>query len=195
VQLCTIPGDTNEANKAGRSLGIEIERRPQDERQPHALAAELAIANDGLLPFGKRIWTRGGEGRSGHEEAASPVRRRARTSCRRVVQARGRGTASDTNKWMAAARNDLERVAVPQPSERYSWRVNGCIRRRLQWESGDQFQSSFSGAWRILIALTDGNAAVVEKARIACPDDPDVWLASLWSAHGIKAWAFGWTRK
>lgn len=33
--------------------------------------------------------------------------------------------------------------------------------------------------WRMLIALTEGERSAIQEARISCPGDPDIWLASV----------------
>lgn len=103
----------------------------------------------------------------------------------------GAASASDAARWAAVGRDELEQGTVLH-------RLVVLLARQQRFEQAAAVAKlaltkvpQSAVLQRILIALTEGDPQVVADGRRACPQDPEIWLASL-VVHVRTAGAGDW---
>jgi len=98
---------------------------------------------------------------------------------REWYESAGGGDASEPEKWQDAGRDAMEKAAslhrlsmLLARQERYGEALDTAGRAA-------EFLPDSAILRRVLIALSEGDGMIVEEARKAFPDDPEIWLASL----------------
>jgi len=94
-------------------------------------------------------------------------------------QSGGDPVDSDMQRWESVGRDNTERgVALNE--------LAMLLARQQRYAEADTtaqralvFAPNFVGLWRARVALTEGDPAVIEAARRACPKDGEIWLAEL----------------
>jgi tetratricopeptide (TPR) repeat protein len=92
---------------------------------------------------------------------------------------KGRGDISTPARWQAAGRDDMERAAALNRLTTLLACGRDYERAREAAQRAVEFMPASATLWKVFIALSEGGRDVVKMARAACPDDPDIWLASL----------------
>lgn len=94
-------------------------------------------------------------------------------------RARGEGEPSEFGRWARLGRDDTERATALH-------RLSMLLARQERFEAAARaarlaigFMPGSAILWRALVALESGAADTVAEARRNCPDDPDLWLASI----------------
>ncbi len=186
VRLLRETGRFKEAEKIAAGAGISVPRDRSGLKQSLALpAAELALA-------GK--WPAAAPDRQADAEAdnierqlkdaASPFMRGMGRLAAEWHRARGRGAASDPDRWIAAGRNDLERAAALNRLTVLLACRGELDRARGAAEKALEILPDSAMLWRTAIQVAGGDAGMLARARKMCPDDPDIWLAWLVTRAG-----------
>jgi len=93
---------------------------------------------------------------------------------------------ADPDRWAACGRDGMEQAAA---LNQLTLLLCGRGRNALALEPARRAAESMPGSailWRAYIGVSSGDPDVVEKAFIACPDDPEIWLARIvvWASGG-----------
>lgn len=130
-------------------------------------------------------------------DTTSPFHHRLEGLCAEWHQRRGAGALGDPGHWLACGRDPMEEAAALHrltmalgQDKRYAEATHAARMAVERLPTSAPLQ-------RVLIALTEGDPAVVSSARKCCPDDPDIWLASLVvreQEEGRGRWALGEVR-
>ncbi len=186
-------GRWREAERVHGALGMPFNRRVLQGRQPLLPPpAELAIA---------RRWPAAGAEERARDmaraaslalESTSPFVRQIESLVAAWHQDPAAPGAADPERWRAAGRDPAEEATALH-------RLGVLLARAGRYEEAE---IAIAGALermpdsailhRVRIALTEGNPEVVQAARRACPDDPEIWLAWLviqFRDQGPGAWA------
>ncbi len=180
VQLLYDTGRFQAADRMAASLNAQRARpRPGFKQRLNVPPAELTVeAWPGLTRSAVEMDKLALQAEREAASAVSPfVRDRALLTARWYRQ-RGEGSVSDMDTWLAVARTPLEevallrRLAVLLSVQGEKARAVSVVKRALAIMPRSPI------FWRMLLSLTTGDPAVVEAARVQCPDDPEIWLAS-----------------
>lgn len=192
--LLAATGRREEAAKAARVAGVVLAESMAPSEPPYLEpSAELSVT---------RRWPDyTSEAARGRQRAMfEKMRDEARGEFRRTLgrlgaewyAVDGAGKAGDPATWRSAGRDELERGGL------LIWlaTLEACAGRHQKAETAsraalEELPKSVV-LWRMLLALTEGERETVRRAREACPDDPDIWLASLVSRmreEGPGEWA------
>lgn len=180
-QLLYETGCFREAEKLSMSTGFNITRNPAMEKQGlFPPPAEWTVMRRWPAPL-TPVEMAGESERSGRESGASvsPFRKRLAGLSAEWYGARGQGEVSDINRWLAAGRDDVERAGALHQLALMLARQKLYEQAAKSAGAGLALMPRSAVMWRVLISLTEGDAAVVGRARAACPSDPDIWLAGL----------------
>lgn len=181
AQLLYEIGCYREADKLGRSVGVAISRKREFEKQGvFALPAEFTIVRKWPVKLTAAEMEREAEQQMlESERAVSPYIRKLRHITAEWYTAKGRGDVSSPARWIAVGRDDLEKVGA-------LYHLAMLLARQREYEkAGDVVERAIvmmprsAMLWRILVSLKTGDPAVIRAARLACPSDPELWLASL----------------
>ncbi|MDA0577551.1 MAG: hypothetical protein O3B24_05575, partial [Verrucomicrobia bacterium] len=99
---------------------------------------------------------------------------------------------ADLARWRAAGRDTWERVSVLHRLAVLHARSQQYAEATAVARSALAEMPQAAVLHRVLIALTEGDRAVVAAARAACPTDPEIWLADLvatFRTNGVGPWA------
>ena len=181
AQLLYETGCYREADKLGRSMGIEINKKREFEKQGvFPLPAELVI----VRRWPEKITTVEMDRESEQQllesgRAVSPFIRELKYLTAKWYAAKGHGNVSDPAKWLAVGRDDMEKVGA-------LYHLAMLLARQKEYEkASDVIERAIvmmprsAMLWRILVSLTAGDSDVIRRARLSCPTDPELWLASL----------------
>jgi Flp pilus assembly protein TadD len=111
--------------------------------------------------------------------ATSPFIRGIRQRMADWFRNAGKGTCSRPETWAAVGRDDQEKGAALNELALLLARQGRNGEAAGVLAQATALIPECPVPWRVWVALTDGNAEVVAKARRACPSDPELWLASL----------------
>ncbi len=81
--------------------------------------------------------------------------------------------------WEAAGRSALERLGAVYELAMLAVRQGDMALAEAAVQRGIELAPGNPVLWRVRIALSDGDEAVVQEAQRRCPDDPDIFLAGL----------------
>ncbi len=180
VQLLYDTGRFQAADRMAASLNAQRARpRPGFKQRLNVPPAELTVeAWPGLTRSAVEMDKLALQAEREAASAVSPfVRDRALLTARWYRQ-RGEGSVSDMDTWLAVARTPLEevallrRLAVLLSVQGEKARAVSVVKRALAIMPRSPI------LWRMLLSLTTGDPTVVDAARVQCPDDPEIWLAS-----------------
>ena len=180
VQLLFDTGRFREAEKAAQALGMRNFQKPAQGEQFLPPVAEFSLAkkwpeylSDADVEREQRRFEQI------QKESTSPFMIAIGRLGAEWYRGRGEGALSDPARWQAAGRDPIEKAGA------LNWLVTllACHkeyeRAKATAEQAVEVMPDSAMFWRILIALSDGEPTVMKKALAACPDDPEVWLASL----------------
>ncbi len=181
AQLLYETGCYREANKLGRSVGVTIKRKKEYERQGvFPLPAELSIVRKWPKALTASEMDRESEQcMLESAQAFSPYVKELKRMTAEWYSTRGRGSISDTAKWVRIGRDNMEKagalyhLAMLLARQREYEKAAGVVERAIV------MMPRSAMLWRMLVALTAGNSDVIRGGRIACPSDPELWLAWL----------------
>ncbi len=194
VQLLYDTGRHHEAERMSNAMNVGIIRSKQGERQRLVLPrARLVLA---------KRWPTALAGAGFEKEAAvhaadietstSPYIIALRTLSRDWCLAQGKGEVSDIAAWEAIGRNPLETIGAMHQLAMLLARQERYAEASRAIEAGLDLVPDSVVLRRIHMVVEEDRAAAVAAAREHCPDDPDIWLASLmerFRAEGRGAWA------
>lgn len=83
------------------------------------------------------------------------------------------------SEWTAIGRNDTEKAVSLHQSALLSCQRNNLQAAREAIASAINYMPGSAILWRLFIRLSKGDPDVIAKARLACPDDSEIWLAEL----------------
>jgi exosortase len=181
VQLLYESGRIQEAEKVSRVLGVRYTRDRLQERQHLTpVLAELTVAR--MFPPALKDAEMDAEATALTEAAqktTSPFVRGLMERERDWLRSRGGAAASEPGAWQDVGRDPMEKATALH-------RLTVLLARQGQYDEAvkavelaiAQLPTS-TILRRILISLREGEEASVAAARAVCPDDPDIWLASI----------------
>lgn len=168
------------AEDLSRKFGVPLAPLEMGDHQPLMLpAAELTVARRWPPALTADELREAADSIDAHAESLhSPF---TRALGRQIAEwYRGGGRADiDALAWESCARDDRERGAALQRLAVLLARQGHFDSARRATERGLVHLPRSAVLWRMLVGLTEGETAVVARAREVCPDDPDIWLASL----------------
>jgi len=181
VQLLYETGRFEEAAKMSRVLGVPIRRRTNAPKQRLILRpAEFAVSRRWPEPLSAEQMDSMAVTAAGSlAEATSQFVRHLTQLTAEWHRKHGSAEVSDAAIWRAAGRDELEqgtalhRLAVLLGRQRDYEGATSAVKQAVE------LLPRSAVLWRILVALTEGELSVIDKARAQCPDDPDLWLAWL----------------
>jgi len=181
VQLLYDTGRFEEAEKRSKALGVRVKMDGREKRPvPVFPPAELSLARRFPPPRSETELTR----RAGEEEAAvqtsvSPFVRKLAARTAQWYRAGGTGQSGNVDQWENIGRDPLEKAAALHRLTILSGQQeqDEIAIRAVERAIGHLPRSAI--LHRMLIGLAGSKSEVVDKARQACPDDPEIWLASL----------------
>ncbi|OVE73482.1 hypothetical protein BVX94_03825 [bacterium B17] len=180
IQLYYESGRNAAADKLSKALGFSFKRDLKKAVVPRVIPAELTIIRQKRKLFtDEEIKVQLHHKRNKLNDSKSEFMRKLLALEIDWLSRKGSGQTADIKRWEAIADTDIERVA--------------CLNRLgvLQVKNGryEQAEKVFARAVeimpesaimrRILISLSNGDVNIINKARAACPDDPDIFLANL----------------
>ena len=181
AQLLYDTGRWKEAGSFSRALGVGIERAAIGSRQPLLpRPAEQSTARMWPAPMSADDMSLEADRlEKAVADSVSPFTRRLSSLLLEWYRAAGQGDVSDPARWREGFRNQCEEGAA-------LYRLAMALARQGHHEKAlavtDMALEKTPRSlvlWRVKIALTEGDISAVEQARAACPDDPEIWLASL----------------
>ncbi len=174
-----------EAEKMARSLGVEIERPAGSVLQPLAPPpAELVITRRWPSPLSAaERAAEADEVEARVRQAGSPFFRDLSRLEAEWLRMDGAADVSDPARWLAIGRNDLERGAALNRLTILMARQGRFGQALPVAEAVCRLMPGSAVAWWVWIGLSEGDRAVVQAARAACPDDSEIWLADLVSRY------------
>lgn len=179
AQLLFDTGRTREANKMCRGLGISIDRARSHAKPWLVRPAEFAITRRWPDPLSKAERNREAKRLTAQAgESSSPFVAGLATLEAEWLRS-GSKTSVDLQRWEDVGRDRIEKAVSLN-------RLTMLLAQQRTYELAAEAASravdlipSSAILWRVLIALTEGDVGVLSRASAACPDDPDIWLASL----------------
>ncbi len=181
VRLLYQSGRFAEAERVGSMLGVRITRDSEQEKNALGIPpAELTVKRNWPPPLsGEEINIEAGIREKQIKEAVSPFIRKLCELELNWLRGGGQDAASeDTAGWVAAGRNDIERavalhrlIMLAARQGRYECAIHAA-------KEAVKLMPKSAILRRILIALTEGDPDVVMESAVACPDDPEIWVAS-----------------
>ena len=189
VRLLYETGRFQEAEQASRALSFPMMNQPSAAGQLLvAPSAEVTLRRRWDAPLSaERLAAAAAEYEKRAKAATSPFV----AALSRISAAWHRApedpAANDPELWTAIARYPEEKAAALH-------RLCVLHARQLQFEQAVraaelalEHMPASPVLWRLLVALTEGEPDVVDRAVAARPDDPEIWLASLAVHKGTDA--------
>ena len=181
AQLLYDTGRWKEADRLSRALGVVLERAAIGSRQPLLpRPAEQSTARMWPAPLSADDMSLEADRlEKAVADSVSPFARRLKSLLLEWYRAAGQGDVSDPARWREGFRNEREegaalyRLAMALARQGHHEKALGVTDMALEKTPRSLV------LWRVKIALTEGDVSAVEQARAACPDDPEIWLASL----------------
>ena len=174
-------GRYREAERVAQALGLSDLRLPGPGRQVFLLPpAEQALERPRTEVLSREVMERErAVCERQAKQSASPFMRDLGRLGADWYRAQGRGAVSDPARWKAAGRDEIERAAaLSRLTALLALQRENDRAREAAVQAVEQLPGS-AALWRSAIALSEGDRDMVRRARAACPDDPDIWLASL----------------
>ncbi|MBN2302663.1 MAG: hypothetical protein JXN60_09125, partial [Lentisphaerae bacterium] len=182
AQLLFDTGRLQEADKMCRGLGIQIRRDLQDQKPWLVLPAELSIMKRWSKPWSQEeMKQRAKSAKKKAEHSVSPFLRDLFMLEADWFSAKGADSTLFSG-WLAAGRDDTEKAIAMYHLAMLLARQEKYEDARAAAASAIDFMPASAVLWRVLIALSDGDSGVVAKAFEKCPEDPEIWLASIVTA-------------
>jgi len=192
VQLLYDSGRYEEAEQMSRVFGVRLKRNTDQSQILGVLPAEFSIRRRLPPPVSMEEATRAIENFSiAAEKTPNPF---FKGFAKKLVEWYRQTDSGNVDEWEAIGRDKYEKVttlhrlAVLQARQKKYDVAIAAIDRAVDLMPDSPFLR------RIQIMLKEGDAATVEAALLACPDDPEIWLASLVMRYQRghekdKAWA------
>ena len=181
AQLLSDTGRIAEARKMRSVMGGEFALRTLGAKQRIVpMPAELCMARMWPTPLSaEEMGFESQRAQARVAEAASPLVRNIERLAAGWYGAQGSAAASDPAQWAGAGRDSMEQASALH-------RLAVLLARQKEYDRALEAIGSavelmpFSAILRrIQIVLADGERETVEAARVVCPDDPAIWLASI----------------
>ena len=171
-------GRYREAERLARALGVAQPAFEEDRPGWLVHPAERTVAITWPPPVGDPA-ERERALRARFETEANPfVQRLLLLEADRIAHGdRAQDAGALIKAWTAAGRDDLERGAA---LHRLALGLAHDARPDAARDAVEQalrFLPDSAVLWRMAVVLNAGDRSTVERARKACPDDPDLWLA------------------
>lgn len=200
AQLYYDTGRTREAERISNAMSVGIVRNERGEQQRLTLPrAQLIMAKRWPPPLDAAGFSaEAAEYTAELDKATSPYIIALRTLSRDWCLAEGKGSVSDVATWAAIGRNELEKAGALHHLTMLLARQERYAEAAKAIEAGLELMPDSVVLRRIHMVVAEDRAAAVAAAREHCPDDPDIWLASLmvrlisdgrgeWAGAEIKA--------
>lgn len=194
VQLLYDTGRHREAERMSNAMSVGIVRSERGERQRLVLPrARLVTTKRWPAPLDAEGFVREADEYGAElEKSTSPCVIALRSMSRDWCRAKGEGPASNIAAWEAIGRNALEKVGALHQLTMLLARQERYAEASMAVEAGLMLIPDSVVLRRIHMVVSEDRGAAVAAAREHCPDDPDIWLASLmgrFGAEGKGDWA------
>ncbi len=194
VQLLYDTGRHREAERMSNAMSVGITRSEYGERQRLVLPrARLVVAKRWPAPLDEAGFKQQAALYAAEaEEATSPYIKALRNLSRDWCLAQGEGEVSGIAAWEAIGRNALEKIGALHQLAMLLARQERYAEASRAIEAGLQVGPDSVVLRRIHMVVAEDRASAVSAAREHCPDDPDIWLASLmerFASEGRGEWA------
>jgi exosortase/archaeosortase family protein len=100
-----------------------------------------------------------------------------------------RGATATPTAWAACGRDAREQATALHHLSLLLARYGHTDRAREAAERAVRLVPEEGRLWRVLIGLSNGEPSLVRRARVACPADPELWLADLVTRYPPRATA------
>jgi len=188
VQLLYDTGRHREAERMSNAMSVGITRTKHGERQRLVLPrARLVVARRWPAPLDNAGFKKEAAAHGAKIEAAtSPYVIALWSMSRDWCRAQGQGDVSSIAAWDAIGRNPLEKVGALHQLAMLLARQERYAEANMAIEAGLQLLPDSVVLRRIHMVVAEDRAAAVAAGRKHCPDDPDIWLASLMQRFGSE---------
>ncbi|MBN1669424.1 MAG: archaeosortase/exosortase family protein [Kiritimatiellae bacterium] len=176
-----------QAERACDALVVPKRPRTEDPVQRYRLRpAERALEWDKrLVPAAREFEANERVVMRNLDVVRSPYLRALNQHWLAAYRARCTGKTAEPAAWESIGRDPLEKsFALYQLALLYGWQ-NRAADARAAAERSVALWPQVERAWRLLIALSGGEAGLIARARRACPDDGEIWLA--WLVRRVQA--------
>lgn len=192
-QLLYDAGRFAEAQRMSTAMGVRLAKESASDKQTFLPPpAEFVIARRWPPPLSPDEMDREAKLHEAQAiSAKSPFIRDLEKVMAGWYRARGGAGTSDKARWIGAGRNRMEQASALH-------RLAILLARQGRYdEATDAVRAAIdlmprsAILWRMYLGLTEGRRDVVERARMVCPNDSEVWLASLTSRlrdDGVGQW-------
>lgn len=199
ARLLTETGRLKEAERVHGILGRPFDRRALKGKQGGLpMPAELVTVRRWPPPPGDEARAREREQVAARAAAAtSPFIRDLERLTADWMGAPTNAATADRAAWRAVGRDALEQASALHRLSVLLARSGSFAPAMEAVREALTLMPDSAILHRVLIALTEGDRAVVEAARRACPDDSEIWLAWLVAetrAQGSGDWALAAAR-
>lgn len=109
----------------------------------------------------------------------SPFLLQFHTLTRDWINGRDRERLANSATWKQVGRDSLEQVTALHRFAYLAADSGDLPTARRALDEALQLMPSARLLWRMQIAFSGGNPAIIASARAACPADPEIWLAEL----------------
>lgn len=180
IQLLYETGRNAKADRLSKALGFKITRDTSGVIVPRVVPAEVTIMRrQGRAFSDEEIKSELKEKELELENASSEFFRKLLVLEIQWLRTNGADAASDVRQWEAAGETDIERVACVSRLGMFLAKQQKYEQAAKVFKRAAEIMPDSSIIWRILISVSEGDAAIVKQAGNACPDDPEILLASL----------------
>jgi len=181
MQLLYETGCFREAERLSRVTGTVISKKKVVTRQGLlAPPAELSVLGIWPKPLSAEEMDREAERMEKESnQSSSPFFRQMKRLSAEWYRARGRGSVSETGRWSAIGRDNLEKAGALHQLVILLARQKQYDQAAKSAEEALIYLPHSAVLWRAMISLKQGNPEIIDRARKACPLDPDIWLAFL----------------
>ncbi|MFC1497869.1 archaeosortase/exosortase family protein [Verrucomicrobiota bacterium] len=182
IQMLYETGRYKEAKRISRALNIHI---VQDEEKKGKRAmvpppAEFVLMKQWLAPLNDaQMDQKSKSSRQDMERSISSFIRDLNRLKSDWYAQRGQGRIANPDLWRAIGRNNEEQTEALYHLAMFFARQQKYGKAKEIIEEIVKINPASSMLYRVLVVLSDDKPVVVEYARKACPDDPDIWLAML----------------
>lgn len=132
-----------------------------------------------MLPSNREFDRNAARLRQNLQQARSPFLRALMQLWVECYDARSAEPAADMRRWEGAGRDRIEKATALNQLTLLLCRDDKLPEARAAAEAAVGFLPDVPLLWRILLSLSGADMDVVRRARAACPQDSELWLAEL----------------
>lgn len=180
-QILYDTGRFKEAERLSRALRVRlIDRRGKVPQRLRLTPAEASVTRRWPEPPDTEALERQIQERmTTLAEATSPFRRQLVELEVQWCKRRGAGESADPRLWLECGRDAAEEATALHRLTMLAASHKRYAEAALAARMAVERLPTSAQLWRVLIAVTEGDPEGVAEARKRCPDDPEIWLASL----------------